>query len=410
MDEFDLLNAAAREKERQHLQAILDRQAHTGTAETTSPAIPTGDEFADRGNYDDALATYAKEITLCEARLAVNSKDNVAQKALMRAIAHVGLLADRLVFAGEFKRARKCADQAIAYGVEALAGGIEANLTWIELVGAHANMFLNNLGPAQEFYLKFQSDKRNTLTSWETVILQDFEHLRRAGHPHPLMAKIERKLGDAGWTAQGQRSKKAKVSEMSCDNQYFVIMNPNDVKTAVANDRSLPPGNVIQTNVRVAETPQPDDIASGDRLFEEGNIDKALDVYRRRIKICQAKLTVCPNLQASEDLQIAVDRISDVAFWFILIEHNFPKALDLADEAIRMLENSAWPKLRRAHSLIMLDRPDEARAIYRGYRLGKAAPGRTWQSVVREEFAAMREHGLLNDLMDEIEKELMDQA
>lgn len=116
------------------------------------------------------------------------------------------------------------------------------------------------------------------------------------------------------------------------------------------------------------------------------------------------------NLQASDDFHIAVDRISDLAFYFILSEHKFEKAIELADEAIRVLESSAWAKLRRGHALMLLDRPDEARTIYQRYCVGKAAPDRTWQSVVREEFARMREYELSHDLMDEIEKGLTDQA
>ena len=59
---------------------------------------------------------------------------------------------------------------------------------------------------------------------------------------------------------------------------------------------------------------------------------------------------------------------------------------------------------------MFLDRQDEARPVYPGYRVGKAAPERTWQSVVREEFAAMRQYGLSDVLMDEIEKDLTDRA
>jgi len=53
------------------------------------------------------------------------------------------------------------------------------------------------------------------------------------------------------------------------------------------------------------------------------------------------------NLQASDDFHIAVDRISALAFYFILSEHKFEKAIELADEAIRVLESSAWA-IRRA--------------------------------------------------------------
>ena len=66
-------------------------------------------------------------------------------------------------------------------------------------------MFLSKSGEARDFYLSFQSKKNELFTSWETVILQDFVKLRKALHSHRLMIEIEKKLVDAGWTAQGRR-------------------------------------------------------------------------------------------------------------------------------------------------------------------------------------------------------------
>jgi tetratricopeptide (TPR) repeat protein len=550
-DEYDLIHSEAREKERQHCLAVAHRKAHAGDA---SSSIDAGDEFVDQGKYDEALAKYGQEIALCQARVAVNTKDNVAQKDLKRAISRVGLLADRLLFAAEYQRALKCSDQAIAHGVRAAACGSDANFTWIELIHAHGQMLLNNIASAREFYLHFQSDKRIPLTSWEMVILQNFEQLRKAGHSHPLMAEIEQKLFDAGWTARGlRRWKKAAVSELSNDDQCYVIMNPNDIKSAgllakygkfdqavkicrdilqncqarlakepghaetqktrdlvvqqfgllveefvdlgrfpsalecVQELMALTPENLkfqsmrahalmftdhpaeakelylrnrgqkigeslwetavladfekfryaarshplmdeiaalfgteshsqvrdVQLNVPIAETnvPQPDDIASADRLFADGRIDEALEVLRRRIKICQGKLgNGGTNMQARDERRTAIDRISDVAFRFILVEHNFQKALEVSDEAIGVLGDAARPKLRRAHALMLLDRPDEARALYYRDIGGKGAAARIWQRLVREDFANLRNADLLRPLMDEIEKYIADQA
>jgi hypothetical protein len=169
----------------------------------------------------------------------------------------------------------------------------------------------------------------------------------------------------------------------------------------------------VRSNVRIAETnvPQPDDIASADHLFADGRIDEALEVLRRRIKICQGKLVNGgANMQARDERRTAIDRISDVAFWFILVEHNFQKALELTDEAIGVLGDAPRPKLRRAHALMLLDRPDEARALYHHDIGGKGAAAGIWQSVVREDFANLRNADLSRPLMDEIEKYIADQA
>ena len=99
----------------------------------------------------------------------------------------------------------------------------------------------------------------------------------------------------------------------------------------------------------------------------------------------------------------AIIGICDLIFMFTL-EHNFQKAVEIADEAIKLRPNSAGLNLRRAHAAIFLDRPDEARALYKQYRSGKAAPERTWQSVILEDFEAMRNAGLSHPLMNEIEQ------
>ncbi len=74
---------------------------------------------------------------------------------------------------------------------------------------------------------------------------------------------------------------------------------------------------------------EPDDIPSGDQFASQGRLDDACDVYRRCIKNRRARLTGGRfSLQASEE-QVAIDRISDIAFRFIL-GREFEKVLALA--------------------------------------------------------------------------------
>ena len=230
MNDYDLLYAAAREKERQHCCAIAERHEEIAD-ETVVSLIRTGDDLAAQGKAEEALATYCQQIAICTAQVADNPSEPVLQSNYKRAIGRIGLLADQCVFAGDFATALQCADEAIARGA-----GI--NLTWIQLIRAHANMFLGKSGEARDFYLGFQSKKNELFTSWETVILQDFVKLRKAGHSHRLMIEIEKKLVDAGWTAQGRRKEKTTAPIINGDDQQFMMLNPDHVQTGALFSRT----------------------------------------------------------------------------------------------------------------------------------------------------------------------------
>jgi hypothetical protein len=60
---------------------------------------------------------------------------------------------------------------------------------------AHAFMFLSRVDEAQALYLEYRSAKKvQGEKSWETVVLEDFAELRKAGLTHPLMSEIEKRL------------------------------------------------------------------------------------------------------------------------------------------------------------------------------------------------------------------------
>jgi tetratricopeptide (TPR) repeat protein len=547
MDEYVLTNAESREKERQYYRVISERdEVMAGELIAIPSPIQEGDELKLQSKSNEALAAYCQQIAVCQIQLVKNANDSVAQSDHKRAIARIGLLADQLLLAGDFAAALHCADQALAHG----AG---TDLTWIELIRAHANMFINQTDDARKFYLHFRTPENQPMASWESYILQNFDQLRTAGHSHPLMIEIEKKLLASGWTAQGRRTQRVELTAVNHDDQYFILINPDDIQTgallakqgkldeaanvyrrilekcqarltrepahaetrqalelvvlrfgllaeqfvyhgrfptalecaetllAVApeqywlhamkahtlmflghddqaqdlylryrgqkigdvrwetsvladfksfqqkgrlhqlmdkieklfskNDWVQPPENVPardRVNIGVTEIKarEYDDVHSGDRLFEQGNFDEAFKVYCRSIALCQANLANGRvNLQAVDDREIAISRICGLVFMFTL-DHNFQKAVEVADEAIKMLPNSAGLNLRRAHAVMFLNNPDEARALYKQYRIGKAAPERTWHSVILEDFSTMRNAGLSHPLMDEIEQEL----
>jgi hypothetical protein len=60
-------------------------------------------------------------------------------------------------------------------------------------------MFLDRVGEARALYLQYRGAKNVTgVKSWETIILEDFAELRKAGLSHPLMGEIERKFSTSG--------------------------------------------------------------------------------------------------------------------------------------------------------------------------------------------------------------------
>ena len=53
-------------------------------------------------------------------------------------------------------------------------------------------MFLDRVVEARALYLQYRGTKKvQDEKSWETVILEDFAELRKAGLTHPLMDEIE---------------------------------------------------------------------------------------------------------------------------------------------------------------------------------------------------------------------------
>ena len=63
-----------------------------------------------------------------------------------------------------------------------------------------------------------------------------------------------------------------------------------------------------------------------------------------------------------------------------------------------------WIRTNFAHSLMFLNRTDEARTVYLEFRGKKTFEGKIWEDSVLEDFAMFRKMGLVNALMDEIEK------
>ena len=56
-------------------------------------------------------------------------------------------------------------------------------------------MFLDRVDEARMLYLQYRGEKSvESGRAWETVVLEDFAELRKAGLTHPLMYEIEKRF------------------------------------------------------------------------------------------------------------------------------------------------------------------------------------------------------------------------
>ena len=143
-----------------------------------------------QGKLDEALASYRSGLDVME-RLTKADPENQGWKSdLQFSVSKVGGLAYNFVLAGNFPTALQVADQAIALAPDQI---------WLYTNKAHALMFLGRTAAARELYLKYRGTKNVPgEKSWETVILDDFADLRKAGLSNPLMDEIEKEFSSQG--------------------------------------------------------------------------------------------------------------------------------------------------------------------------------------------------------------------
>jgi tetratricopeptide (TPR) repeat protein len=138
----------------------------------------------------------------------------------------------------------------------------------------------------------------------------------------------------------------------------------------------------------------------------QGNLSAALTCYQATLAIAERLAQSDPgNAAWQRDLQIAVDEIGSLAFNLVLAG-DFTTALEAIDRAISVTPDQVWLYSNRAHALMFLERRDEARVLYLKYRGQTLAEqsGNSWEAVILVDFAQLRQAGLTNPLMGEIEK------
>jgi tetratricopeptide (TPR) repeat protein len=323
--------------------------------------INSADQLTAQDKLDEALQVYRRIVDKCKTRLAKDPGNSQCREDLQIATDRIALMARRFLEAGRFGMALECAEETIDLVPDHLA---------LETIRAQAMMFFDRVDDARAIFLQYRG---RTIGSklWENAVLDDFTAHRAAGRTRPLMDEIEELFAQA-----------------------VVISGASDGKSL------SPVGTAVPAALLDA-----DDIPSGDILAKHGMLDEALVVYQRRLGICDKKTAHGRiNLQAIEDRYNALERISGLALGFVL-KQEFEKARITADHAISVSPNSIWANIRCAHALMFLGQAEEARTIYLQQRRTKVDPEQYGENIILKDFAAIREAGLTNALMDEIERQ-----
>jgi tetratricopeptide (TPR) repeat protein len=149
-----------------------------------------GDALRQLGKLDDALAQYRSSLAIRQRLAAADKQDPRRQSDLTSVIGRIGALADRFILVRAFDKGLAAADEAIALAPDQL---------WISSSRAHALMFLDRVDEARALYLHYRGTPKVVGDkSWETVVLDDFADLRKAGLTHPLMDEIEQQFSGKG--------------------------------------------------------------------------------------------------------------------------------------------------------------------------------------------------------------------
>jgi tetratricopeptide (TPR) repeat protein len=175
---------------------------------------------------------------------------------------------------------------------------------------------------------------------------------------------------------------------------------PNLHATLDIDGGSLPIGSVDAASVQI----DVNGLKAGDVLAAAGQSDAALAVYQRYAAVCRVKVANRSSIRAIEQLDIALSRIGRLTQGFLL-SGAFERALNCADEALAAHPKSVVLNINRAHALMFLGRVAQAQEIYLRYRGKKMPPrGKSCDNFILQGFVQLRQTGLSQPLMDEIEQ------
>jgi tetratricopeptide (TPR) repeat protein len=141
----------------------------------------------------------------------------------------------------------------------------------------------------------------------------------------------------------------------------------------------------------------------GDVFKAQGKLDDALASYRDSLALRKRLAEADPsNTLWQNDLDSITDQMGALSYLFVLAG-KFADALEASDEAISVAPQKIWIHTNRAHALMFLGRLEEARALYLKYGgTNNVQEEKSWETIILDDFTAIREADLTHPLMDEI--------
>jgi tetratricopeptide (TPR) repeat protein len=342
-----------------------------------------GDLLQEQGNLEEALASFQASHVIRQ-RLAEYDQDSVWQHGLAVSYNKLGGILGELALmrfrAGDQEGMRSKLDEALknyqdslALMQKVVAADPKNTALQRELSVAYGKVgdVLGGQGKREESIKYFQSsiatieqlaasDRGNA--GWQHDLAMSYSHLGD-------LLKAEGKLDDALANYHQELSILARLASSNRGNAEWQR-------------------NLSSTCFKV-----------GDMLLER---DKPADALRSLQDCVSAQ-----RLTASDADPGSVDTISGrlgTAAYRLVLAKNFAQAIEAADLSISLAPGKTWLYTNRAHALMLLGRIEEARALYLQYSGRPKVEGeKTWETLVVEDFAQLRNAGIRNRLMDEIE-------
>ena len=138
-------------------------------------------------------------------------------------------------------------------------------------------------------------------------------------------------------------------------------------------------------------------------MWARGDQAGALATYRAALAITEKVAATIEETEISRTGASGMETASakyGVAR-FALLARDFGKALAASNRARALAPEPLWPDSTRAHALMFLKRTSEARELY----LAHKGHG-NWEKLIAEDYREMREAGLSNPMMAQIESAL----
>lgn len=191
--------------------------------------------------------------------------------------------------------------------------------------------------------------------------------------------------------------------------QGTVLLSGASVSLTVTGKNCMGPDSATGVLFR---SPVADDIfeafkkqRDGFTYLRQGNFDGAFAAYKDSNAILLRVIAKDPdNEMWQQDKQEQAEDIGRIAVDFVT-GGEYQQALDAANLAISLSPDRLWLHIVKADALMLLNRTDEARALFLKYAgQQNVYDNKSWQAVVVGFFAEQRKAGVQNPLMDEIEK------